>query len=77
MWSSQVCEVARAFRCCVRRFLPICTAWPVAAAAADTPLLPPTSIAQVRRDNAILLGAGTLKILAGLLVRAGLAWWAL
>ena len=42
-----------------------------------TPLLPPPSIAQVRRDNAILLGAGTLIILAGLLVGAGLAWWAL
>jgi hypothetical protein len=41
------------------------------------PLLPPPSIAQVRRDNAIRLGAGTLIILAGLLVGAGLAWWTL
>ena len=39
-----------------------------------TPLLPPQSIAQVRRDNAILLGVGTLIMLAGLLVGAGLAW---
>jgi hypothetical protein len=33
--------------------------------------------AQVRRDNAILIGAGTMIILAGLPVGAGLAWWVL
>jgi hypothetical protein len=39
-----------------------------------TPLLPPPSIAQVRRDDAILIGAGALIILT---VVAGLAWWVL
>ena len=42
-----------------------------------TPFLPPPSIQQVRRDNAILIGAGALIILTGLLVGAGLAWWVL
>ena len=42
-----------------------------------TSLLPLRSIEQVRRENAILVGACTLIILAALLVGAGLAWWVL
>jgi hypothetical protein len=42
-----------------------------------TSLLPLRSVEQVRRENAILVGACSLIILAALLVGAGLAWWVL
>ena len=41
-----------------------------------TPFLPPPSIQQVRRDNAILIGAGALILLAALLVGANEHLWA-
>jgi hypothetical protein len=42
-----------------------------------TPLEPPPSFMQARRDNAILIGVSLLMIVAGLLTGAGLTWWLL
>ena len=42
-----------------------------------TPFLPPESIEQARRDNAILIGAFLLIILTAFLGGTVLAWWLL